>query len=100
MCAPQLAMEEKRLRAVEKEKREIRLHTLQQITEESRILYEAYAMEGAMSWLSARTKKRLCWAGGKRHAKMKQRRNTNWNRNEKSKRRQNAEIYIFSKCIN
>ena len=59
VCA-QLAVEEKRLRAVEKEKREMQLHALQQeiksfqslqqqITEESRILYEAYAMEGAMS---------------------------------------------------
>ena len=55
-----LAVEEKRLCAVEREKREMQLHTLQQeirsfqtlqqqITEESRILYEAYAMEGSMS---------------------------------------------------
>ncbi len=55
-----LAVEEKRLRAVEREKREMALHTLQQeirsfqtlqqqIAEESRILYEAYAMEGSMS---------------------------------------------------
>lgn len=59
MCA-QLAVEERRLRAVEREKREMQLHTLQQeirsfqalqqqITEESRILYEAYAMDGSMS---------------------------------------------------
>lgn len=59
VCA-KLAVEEKRLRAVEKEKREMQLHTLQQeirsfqtlqqqITEESRILYEAYAMEGTMT---------------------------------------------------
>ena len=59
MCA-RLAVEAKRLLAVEKEKREILFHTLQQevrsfqllqqqITEESRILYEAYAMERAMS---------------------------------------------------
>lgn len=56
----QLAVEEKRLRVVEKEKREMQLHILQQeirsfqtiqqqITEESRILYEAYAMESSMS---------------------------------------------------
>ena len=59
VCA-QLAVEEKRLRSVEKEKREVQLQTLkqeirsyqtlqQQITEESRILYEAYAMDGSMS---------------------------------------------------
>ena len=59
VCA-KLAVEEKRLRAVEKEKRDMQLHTLQQeirnfqtlqqqITEESRILYEAYAMEGTMT---------------------------------------------------
>ena len=59
VCA-QLAVEEKRLRAVEREKREVQLQALQQeirnfqtlqkqITEESRILYEAYAMEGSMS---------------------------------------------------
>lgn len=59
VCA-QLAVEEKRLRAVEREKCEMQLQTLkqeirsyqtlqQQITEESRILYEAYAMEGSMS---------------------------------------------------
>lgn len=59
VCA-QLAVEEKRLRAVEKEKREIQIQALQQeirsfqiilqqITEENRILYEAYAMEGSMS---------------------------------------------------
>ena len=58
VCA-QLAVEEKRLRAVEREKREMQFHTLQQeirsfqtlqqqITEESRILYEAYAMDGSM----------------------------------------------------
>lgn len=59
MCA-RLAVEARRLLAVEKEKREILFQTLQQevksfqllqqqITEESRILYEAYAMERAMS---------------------------------------------------
>ena len=59
MCA-RLAVEEKHLRAVEREKSELQFHTLQQeirsfqtlqqqITEESRILYEAYAMEGSMS---------------------------------------------------
>ena len=59
VCA-KLAVEEKRLWAVEKEKREMQIHTLQQeirsfqtiqqqITEENRILYETYAMGGSMS---------------------------------------------------
>ena len=67
VCA-RLAVEEKHLRVVEREKSEMQFHTLQQkirsfqtlqqqITEESRILYEAYAMDGSMSRTEYASKK-------------------------------------------